>query len=326
MIVWRLVSSICIFGLSLLLFPRAPVFAQTYPADITGDNAVTGADYAAFLPLFVSQDLLGDVDANGSVDIFDLNAIIVAIPTLPPSLSQIPIFFTASTQPTATGSYELIEYFNAHGRETDTISFGEASLLENPERHVEAMQAVSMGEVVQSFSSWQTAKDQLAIHPELLSLTHALSYDLERWDQSRNEWENIASASAAMADLARQYNLKYYAHLSYQLANNNAEDPQSIEHMAEYADGYGVAAYPCLTEYDISYCAGLYRQMADRAKAANPFTLIIVNISLENDTPIQDTRALLEEIIDVSGAIGPFFYPGRPESIQKFWEFLAALR
>ncbi|UCD29143.1 MAG: hypothetical protein JSV03_01270, partial [Planctomycetota bacterium] len=173
-------------------------------------------------------------------------------------MADLPIYFGGSTRMNQSGIVELIAYFNQVARDEDGYFLTESSLLSDPINHLNAISQVQHGLVVQNFASWQTASEEIELIADVIDV---INYDLEMWDKSRGEWQDIEAASASMAGVAADYDLYYVGHLSNRLADRNDDDPLSIEHMAAHADAYNATAYPCLEMYSMAECVADMREM-----------------------------------------------------------------
>lgn len=231
------------------------------------------------------------------------------------NLSQIPVFIFSGAA--------MVDYFNLIAGPNDGIIFTEISLLNDSTSLLNQISLVKKGKVVLNFASWQTARDNLET---LKGKIDVISYDLENWDQSKNEWSDISNASSQMAGLAKKYNLEYQSHLSYQLSNRNKQDSQSIEHMAKYADSYAITNYPCLETMTVIQCVDITEKMAERAKAGNPNIEIIIAISVEKNITIETIYEYLKGCLPFLDQIGIFRYPNNPESVQRMKDLIALLR
>ena len=239
------------------------------------------------------------------------------------TMADLRLFFGGSTRAQAGGRVELIEFFNRVARDDDGYYLTKSSLLRDPDNHRRAMAQVRKGLLVQNFASWQTASEQL---PSVAEWIDVVSYDLEQWKQSKEEWQDIDQASGSMRDIASAYRLVYAGHLSNRLAARNRNDPQSIEHMARHADVYSAAAYPCLEMLDMDRCVADMRKMMLRARSANPNVVIHVGISLEKDVTLAQQYRYIEGNLDLTDGVSIFVFPNRPESIGRLKDFVRLLR
>jgi hypothetical protein len=238
-------------------------------------------------------------------------------------MADLPVFFGGPTRMNASGQVELIAYFNEVAREDDGYFLTESSLLTDPTNHLAAISQIQEGRVVQNFASWQTAAEQLHL---IVDLVDVIFYDLEHWEQSRDEWQDIELASQSMAAIAAAHGLFYIGHLSNRLADRNDDDPLSIEHMAAHADAYNATAYPCLEMFSMDECLADMREMIFRAKSANPQGEIHVGISLEKQITLVQQYEYIEGNLDLTDSISIFAYPNRPNSVQRLKDFIALLR
>jgi hypothetical protein len=238
-------------------------------------------------------------------------------------MTDLPIFFGGSTRMNHNGVVELIAYFNQVARDQDGYFLTESSLLNDPVNHLNAISQVQNGLVVQNFASWQTASEEIDLIADVIDV---IFYDLEHWEQSRDEWQDIDAASASMAAIANSYGLFYVGHLSNRLADRNDDDPLSIEHMAAHAEAYNATAYPCLEMYSMAECVADMREMILRAKSANPDIIIQVGISLEKNITLPQHYQYIQGNLDLTDAISIFIFPNRPDSVQRLQDFITLLR
>ena len=248
----------------------------------------------------------------------------VRCPTMAASaVADLPVFFGGSTKMNQSGQVELIDYFNQVARDDDGYMFTESSLLSDPVNHLNAMAQVQAGRLVQNFASWQTGAEQLDL---IAGEIDVIFYDLESWEQSRDEGQDIEASSESMADVATTYGLLYVGHLSNRLADRNDDDPLSIEHMAAHADAYNATAYPCLEMFSMAECVADMREMILRARSVNPDIEIQVGISVEKDVTMAEHYEYIEGNLDLTDGISIFAFPNRPDSIQRLKDFIALLR
>ena len=236
---------------------------------------------------------------------------------------DLPLFFGGSTRMNQSGEVELITYFNQVARDEDGYFFRESSLLSDPVNHLDAMSQVQRGLLIQNFASWQTASEEIDLIADEIDV---ISYDLEHWEQSRDEWQDIEAASQSMAAIAAGYDLFYVGHLSNRLADRNDDDPLSIEHMAAHADAYNATAYPCLEMFSMEECVADMREMILRARSANPDIAIHVGISVEKNITLAQHYEYIEGNLDLTDGISVFAFPNRPDSVQRLKDFIALLR
>ena len=249
-----------------------------------------------------------------------------AINQVSPEVSHQPVETgQAGTKPFTflAGTAEMISYYNQQASDQDYIYFFENSLLRNRQAQIEDYKKVAKGKIIQSFASYQNAEAEL---PYIKDYIQGVGYDLEKWDKSMNEGENIEASSQKMQALAKKYHLLYFSHLGIQLAERNRVDPESIEHMAKYADGYNLSLYPCLEQKSMTECVSMARNMAVRAKKYNSGVLVFVGISLEKNISLEDQLEFLEISSQFADGFGVFFYPTRPGSAVKFRQVMQMLR
>ena len=203
------------------------------------------------------------------------------------------------------------------------IYFTEASLLQDKQKHLEAIAQVKKGKIIQAFSSLQTAKREI---DSVKGAIDGISYDLELWQKSNAEWQDIEGASRKMSEIARSNNLLYLGHLGIKLSLGKKKDPLGIEHMAKYTDYYSAAIYPCLEKYCMDECVELMRSMVERAKKANPKIKVLVAVSLEKNIPLEQQYEFLRECSGFIDGIGIFLYPGRSDSEEKLKRLIKLIR
>jgi hypothetical protein len=216
------------------------------------------------------------------------------------------------------GNYFFIDYFNRIATEKDFVAFTTASIRNDKEEHINAMEQVAKGTVIQNIPSWQTAKEIFEQDQEeggrLIDLIDCIMYDLELWEHSLNEWEDIDAAFAEMKKIADQYDMCLMGHLSGRLEQ---QSPGGVEQLAAYVDYYHIAwfAYPEREGIDayISYL----EDKVSRARAVNPSIKIIMSISVTKEDLSQDE---LFKFIQQAGlkadAVGLFSY-GRRDNFER---------
>ena len=231
-------------------------------------------------------------------------------------ISKIPMFFMA-------GDDSFMAKYNQVARDDDVIGFSENLLKRNPASYFRSMALVKKGKIYQNFASYKTAEENIGL---LKGKIDGIMYDLEKWDKSNNEADEISKMSQKMAKLAKDNGVDYVAHLGISLAINNKKDPESIERMAQYANAYSPTAYPCLLKNSIDDCVNLMTQMAQRAKKYNPRVKIVTALSLEQNIPLTKQVEFLRRCKDFTDSILIFYYAGRANSAAKFWQIYQMIR
>jgi hypothetical protein len=237
-------------------------------------------------------------------------------------LSSLPITFLVDTKQ-KNGTYPSIDYINQIVRDTDYVAFSENSLLNNPQNHISAIKHVKKGKIIQNFASVKTASEYITYVKDYIDV---VSYDLEKWDKSFGEGSSIEKSSKDMRTLVDKYHFQLIGHLGVQLATGRSGNPNSIEDMSKYSDGYGISLYPCLEQYSLNECVSMHKDMANRAKKANPSIFITVTVSVEKNITVNQHYQLLKISAPFIDGIGIFYNPQNPDSVKKFRELVNLIR
>jgi len=177
---------------------------------------------------------------------------------------------------------------------------------------------VEKGMVIYNFASHQTARQHISY---LADKIDGVSYDLELWEKSKNEGQNISSSSQTMSEIINEYELYYHGGLSYQLAKN----PNAIEDMAVYMDLYGPHSHGLLKSDPDGYVEFL-RDQAERARSVNPDIVIEIMVSTGDGTPsVEKTYEIIESCLDFTDRV-MIYHTNTEESYQKTQELIHLMR
>lgn len=228
---------------------------------------------------------------------------------------NLPIAFAAGK------NSEMIPYFNSIARDGDAIGFTEDTVDElGAEGFRSLVSTITKGDVQYNFASWQTAQEKAA---NLKGLVDYLTYDLERWDKSRGEWQDIAAASQQMRRVTSENNFSYIAGLS----NSLSKQASSVEAVSPPADVYNIHAHGYFKTNDLAGYVAYARNEAARAKAANPSIKIELLVST---TQSQSAQELYEKLIlpslDFTSQIFIYHLGGGEPAKTKMKELVALMR
>lgn len=221
------------------------------------------------------------------------------------------------------GSQRWVDLFASFARDgnvetADELGFTENTLKKNQVQFENLISQVEKGRINYNFASYQNALQNIEY---LKDKVDSISYDLEKWEKSLNEWQDISGFSQKMSKLAHSYGLLYKAGLSYQLAKNQ----ESIESMAEFADIYGPHSHSFLKTDPDGYVEFM-RSQAERARSRNPNVVIEIMVSTAEGTPsVQKLLEIIKKSLDFADRV-MIYHDNSEESYQKTDELIKMLR
>lgn len=241
------------------------------------------------------------------------------------AVADLSIGFIATARPDENNDFELIEIFNNIARPDDILLFPRHTLERNVDAHLEAIRRVQTGRVVQMFPSWQMAEEYA---PLIRDDVDCLFYDLEKWDQSVAEWQDIAASSQKMAQIAAENGLCYIGMLSGSLANDVENDPAAVENMARYSYMFNIQWFGILERTPTEY-SDYVISLSERARNVNENVLISMGVTVANDGAGNQPETLFPLIIEVADYIdlvGIFNNTRDPASTARLVELITLMR
>jgi hypothetical protein len=218
-----------------------------------------------------------------------------------------------------------IPYFNEIAKEEDSIGFTESYFesLSSIEKFRKVTQKVEKGKIIFNSPSWKKFQTQFE---ELKDVIDCVAYDLENWEKSQGENQDIAVSYEKMAEILKENNLCLVAGLSYQLTKK----PGSVESASKYADIYNIHAHGFFKTGELEEYAEYLREQALRAKSTNQnikIEIMVQTSDISEEITVQD---IYEKVIlpssDFTDRIMIYQMGGGQEADDKMKELIFLIR